>query len=100
MCKSDLAIQYFTILMSAKCNTSLFCLLVGNSAALTIKKKRLFDSIWLPQFPTSSASLDTMESHYLHMQYRGCVPSDLKIPWITRETDLSHPSHGCLMGLI
>ena len=25
---------------------------------------------------------------------------DLKFPWVTHGTDLSHPSHGCLMGLI
>ena len=29
------------------------------------KKKGCFDSIWLTQFPTSSASLDTAESHCL-----------------------------------
>jgi len=29
------------------------------------KKRGCFDSIWLPQFPTSSASSNTVESHCL-----------------------------------
>ena len=28
-------------------------------------KKGCFDSVWLPQFPTSSASLNTVETHHL-----------------------------------
>ena len=33
----------------------------------------------------------------------GCAAIDLKwgkFPWVTHGTDLRHPSHGCLMGLI
>ena len=59
-CKYDLYgpvfIQYFTILVSHRdilSNSSLFCLLVGDSVALTVG---CFDSISLTQFPTSSAS--------------------------------------------
>jgi len=34
-----------------------------------------FDSIWLPQFPTSSASLNTVESHCLLY-----IPTMLRFP--------------------
>ena len=43
----------------------------------TVKRNGCFDSIWLPQFPTSSASLNTVESHCLL-----CIPTMLRFSGI------------------
>ena len=58
----------------------------------------------IPELNDSSTPL-SQDARIFHVvpHQLGCAAMDLKwykIPWVTHGTDLSHPSHGCLMGLI
>jgi len=41
---------------------------------VSVVRTCIFDSIWLPQFPTSSVSLNTVESHCLL-----CIPTVIRV---------------------
>jgi len=63
-CCCQMAKMFFFLLLQVQICVSLSQWFSHKTAALQ-KKKGCLDSIWLPQFHTSSASLSTVETHCL-----------------------------------